>query len=148
MTSSSIRSRSGRDSFSHAMRRKAEHTSGDKMKNETAAIAAVSFELVKKRWNAVLRQSRRGRVKGAKRPLRVQSSSFSNLISLKNWTGSGAKRLFRHAETRLQLPPQSHFLGRHRTIRQAASAEFFRHVKLWNEMYMDKGRGSFQISVL
>ena len=34
------------------------------------------------------------RVKGAKSPLRVQSSSFSNFISLKNWTGSGAKRLF------------------------------------------------------
>ena len=102
MTSSSIRSRSGRDSSSHAMHRKAEHTSGDKMKNETAATAAVSFEIVKKRWNAVLRQSRRGRVKGAKSPLRVQSSSFSNFLSLKSWTGSGAKRLFRHADEPLR----------------------------------------------
>ena len=34
------------------------------------------------------------RVKGAKSPLRVQSSSFSNFISLKNWTGSGAKDFF------------------------------------------------------
>ena len=57
-----------------------------------------SFETVKKHWNAVLQQSRGGRVKGAKSPLRVQSSSFSNEMSLKNWTGSGAKRLFRHAD--------------------------------------------------
>ncbi len=42
----------------------------------------------------------RGKSEGAKRPLRVQSSSFSNLIRLKNWTGSGAKSLFRHAEKR------------------------------------------------
>ena len=58
----------------------------------------MSCEIVKKRWNAVSRQSRRERVKGAKSPLRVQSNSFSNFLSLKSWTGSGAKRLFRHAE--------------------------------------------------
>ena len=38
------------------------------------------------------------RVKGAKSPFRVQSSSFLNFSSSENWTGSGAKRLFRHAE--------------------------------------------------
>ena len=37
-------------------------------------------------------------MKGAKSPLRVQSGRFSNFSSLKIWTGSGAKRLFRHAE--------------------------------------------------
>ena len=37
-------------------------------------------------------------MKGANSPLHVQSSSFSNFLSLKSWTGSGAKRLFRHAE--------------------------------------------------
>ena len=37
------------------------------------------------------------RVKGAKSPFRVQSSSFLNFPSSENWTGSGAKRLFRHA---------------------------------------------------
>ena len=37
-------------------------------------------------------------MKGAKSPFRVQSSSFLNLKSSENWTGSGAKRLFRHAE--------------------------------------------------
>ena len=37
------------------------------------------------------------RVKGAKSPFRVQSSSFLNFSSSENWTSSGAKRLFRHA---------------------------------------------------
>ena len=36
-------------------------------------------------------------MKGAKSPFRVQSSSFLNFSSSENWTGSGAKRLFRHA---------------------------------------------------
>ena len=59
-------------------------------------------------------------MKGAKSPLRVQSGRFSNFSSLKIWTGSGAKRLFRHAEKRScrQTAP---FLGL-RCRRSAAAA--------------------------
>ena len=38
------------------------------------------------------------RVKGAKSPLRVQSSRFLNFFKFKNLDGSGAKSLFRHAD--------------------------------------------------
>ena len=69
----------------------------------------IKLRLSKNRWDAVLRQSRRGSVKGAKSHLRVQSSSLSNLKRLKGWTGSGAKRLFRHAETGYQCLQWGHF---------------------------------------
>ena len=38
------------------------------------------------------------RVKGAKSPLRVQSSRFLNFLKFKNLDGSGAKSLFRYAD--------------------------------------------------
>ena len=53
-----------------------------------------SPETVKKPRKGVGRQSSRGRVKGAKSPLRVQSTSFSNFEKVRKTVSAGRKYFF------------------------------------------------------
>ena len=52
------------------------------------------FETVKKPRNRVGIQSSRGSVKGAKSPLRVQSTSFSNFFKVRKTVSAGRKDFF------------------------------------------------------
>ena len=67
------------------------------------------YQAVEKPRRELWRQSSGGRVKGAKSPLRVQSTRiFKLLLKFKN-THSVAKRLFRHAEIHTVFPPFYNF---------------------------------------